>query len=416
MRYTVKSTTNRNFAQRALFEHANDGILLLKGSRFLKCNQRLQDILKRPEEQILGNTPWDISPPTQPDGSTSENRAHDFIHRGLTGERQLFEWVHTRGDSSLVSVEVSLSLITHTDPPLILCHVRDIRDRLRTEEALRSSEEHYRRVVEDQTDFIVRWLPDGTRIFVNDAYCRYFGQSREVLLGTNFLSLVAPEDRARAHRKIFRQTPENPIAYEELRAIRHDGASRWQRWLDRAFFNDNGDIVELQPVGRDIHDQKALQDALRASEEKYAKAFRSRPSAILISRVEDGTIVEANKGFERLTGYLKEDISGKSTINLGLWADLSSHGVVLDYEIEVRMKSGEIRDCLTSEEIVEVKGTPCIVTLTQDITEAKAANAALRHQANHDHLTGLPNRYLLTKKIEAAIAAPEAKKLASYSC
>lgn len=70
----------------------------------------------------------------------------------------------------------------------------------------------------------------------------------------------------------------------------------------------------------------------------------------------------------------------------------------------MRIKSGEIRDCLTSAEIIIVNGDPCIITHTHDITEAKAAAAALEYQATHDALTDLPNRILLRKEIEQAIS------------
>ena len=68
--------------------------------------------------------------------------------------------------------------------------IRDITDLKQAEEALRESEERYRNVIEDQTEFICRFLPDGTHIFVNEAYCRYFGLERDEILGHRF----RPED------------------------------------------------------------------------------------------------------------------------------------------------------------------------------------------------------------------------------
>jgi len=74
---------------------------------------------------------------------------------------------------------------------------------------LRESEERYRHVVEDQTEFICRFLPDGTHIFVNEAYCRYFGLNREDIIGTRFHPTIHPDDREDVARLIASLTPEH---------------------------------------------------------------------------------------------------------------------------------------------------------------------------------------------------------------
>jgi len=402
----------------SLFDLANDGIMLMRGPKFYHCNQRALDILRRPREQVIGHYPWDISPPVQLDGQSTKTKGRKFLELGYAGKRQIFEWVHSSEDGTPFTVEVSLSLIPDTDEPYLLRHLRDISVRLHTEEALRKSEARYRQVVEDQTDFIVRWLPDGTRTFINESYCRYFRKPRNELIGSSFFSEIDPAEHELIQTKILQLTPDNPVFVDEHRAISPDGQYRWHRWIDHAFFDDNGNITELQSVGRDVHDQKVLEEALRVSEEKYYKAFRSCPSAILLSRMEDGTIIEANRGFEKITGYLEEEIAGRRATEVGLWAEpdkraalikeLKEKGEVHDFEVKVQIKSGEFRDCVTSAEIIKIDGDPHIVTLTQDITETKVAHAALEHQANHDHLTGLPNRNLLKSKIDEAISAQNA--------
>ena len=69
----------------------------------------------------------------------------------------------------------------------------DITARKRTEEALRKSEARYRTLVESQVDLISRYLPDTTLTFVNDAYCRFFGKTREELIGQSYLFMITPE-------------------------------------------------------------------------------------------------------------------------------------------------------------------------------------------------------------------------------
>lgn len=76
---------------RILYQLSNDGIMLLQDEHFLDCNQRMLEIIGRSREEVIGLTPWDISPPDQPDGQDSVSKARDFMKRGLMGERQLFE-------------------------------------------------------------------------------------------------------------------------------------------------------------------------------------------------------------------------------------------------------------------------------------------------------------------------------------
>jgi PAS domain-containing protein len=88
--------------------------------------------------------------------------------------------------------------------------IPNIIERKRAEEALRESEARCRAVVEDQTEYIVRWLPDGTRTFTNKAYCKYFGLSSTASIGSSIYPVIREEDRDTVRRKIEKLTPNNP--------------------------------------------------------------------------------------------------------------------------------------------------------------------------------------------------------------
>ncbi|MEI6842873.1 MAG: PAS domain S-box protein, partial [Methanomicrobiales archaeon] len=155
------------------------------------------------------------------------------------------------------------SAIRWTDGSIVRIEIAtDITDRKRTEEALIVSEERYRNVIEDQTEFICRFLPDGTHIFVNDAYCRYFNKKREEIIGNRFRPILHPEDREIVAHHIASITPEHPVIDIDQRIIMPDGSTRWQRWSDRAIFDPDGRVVEYQSVGRDITEQKVAEEAL----------------------------------------------------------------------------------------------------------------------------------------------------------
>ena len=73
----------------------------------------------------------------------------------------------------------------------------------KNQKLLADSEKQYRNVVEDQTEFICRFRPDGTTVFVNDAYCRYFGLNRDEVLGHRFRPDIPREDRDRVNRSLL---------------------------------------------------------------------------------------------------------------------------------------------------------------------------------------------------------------------
>ena len=134
---------------------------------------------------------------------------------------------------------------------------RDITERKHAEEALRQSQNQYRTLIETQTEFIVRWRPDGTRTFANEAYCRYFGLTPEQALSNSFMPLIHEEDRQTVERKIhLLLSGASNIELGVHRVIKPDGTIGWQEWIDQAIRDENGKLIELQSVGRDITERR----------------------------------------------------------------------------------------------------------------------------------------------------------------
>ncbi|MEG3894496.1 MULTISPECIES: PAS domain S-box protein [unclassified Microcoleus] len=140
---------------------------------------------------------------------------------------------------------------------------KQVSDRQNAENALRESEARYRAIVEDQTELICRYLPDSRRTFVNQAYCRYFGVQPEDLLGNSFLPLILEEDRESFLEQYNLLSPDKPFFTSEHRVILPSGEIRTHQWIDRAIFDETGQIVEYQAVGRDVSDRTLAETALQ---------------------------------------------------------------------------------------------------------------------------------------------------------
>ena len=140
---------------------------------------------------------------------------------------------------------------------------KQVTDRQNAENALRQSEARYRAIVEDQSELICRYLPDGKITFVNQAYCRYFGVQPEDLLGNSFMPLIPEADRAIFEEQYTSLSLENPFFTCEHRVILPSGEIRIQHWIDRAIFDESEQIVEYQAAGRDVTDRRQAEIALQ---------------------------------------------------------------------------------------------------------------------------------------------------------
>ncbi len=149
------------------------------------------------------------------------------------------------------------------------------RVRERTEE-LRKSTERYRAVVENQTEFIVRWKSDGVRTFANEAYRRFYGLTPEQAASSSFIPLVAEEDRSAVEEKISRLLSGTVTSETDIhRVIKPDGTIGWQEWVDQAIHDEIGQIIEFQSVGRDITERKRAEDELQDAEIRYRTIVES---------------------------------------------------------------------------------------------------------------------------------------------
>ncbi len=183
----------------------------------------------------------------------------------------------------------------------------------RNQNLLQESENRYRNVVEDQTEYISRFLPDGTHVFVNGAYCRCFGKSREEITGRIFRPDIPEEDRNLVRQHFQSLTPDSPVATIAHRIIMPDGSMHWHRWSDRAIFGETGSIVEFQSVGRDITEQKMIEAALRESEGKYRDLVENANS-IILKWDKTGKITFFNEFARKFFGYSHEEIIGKPIV------------------------------------------------------------------------------------------------------
>jgi PAS domain S-box-containing protein len=253
----------------------------------------------------------------------------------------------------------------------------------------------YRLLVENQNELIVKVDARGRFLFVSPTYCKLFGMDPEQLIGKSYEPLIHPDD-LEITASAMKQLDHYPhTCYVEQRAQTVLGW-RWLAWSDKAVLDDNGRIIAVIGVGRDISEQKKIEKELIESELKFQKAFRNSPNLMSISRMSDGLILDVNDKFMGILHLSRDEIIGKTTVQLGLFNDMPRSGIekiikqkgrIEDIEFRITTRDNQKIEGLFSSEIIELNGEKCLVSSFNDISELKATQREL--DSYRVHLEGL---------------------------
>ncbi|MGO9566204.1 MAG: PAS domain S-box protein, partial [Desulfomonilaceae bacterium] len=271
-----------------------------------------------------------------------------------------------------------------TGEDLMTCE--DITDRILAEEALRQSEKKYKILVEESFDgiFVQKWTKI---VFTNSRLREMLGYEEGELEGQDHWLVYHHE-----YREITCQRAEARLRGEaappryEVRIQRKDGSS-FEAEINARAVEVAGE-PGIQVWIRDISERKQAENALRESEERFRAAFQTSPDPISISHLSDGVYVEVNDGFSELSGFTREEVIGKSSLEINIWHDpgdrdrlgtqLNERGYVTNFEAQFRLKDGRVRTGLMSARIMVLGGRPYILTITRDVEDWKKAEQALR--------------------------------------
>jgi PAS domain S-box-containing protein len=229
---------------------------------------------------------------------------------------------------------------------------RDVTDRKRAEAALRQSEALYRAVVDSQTELVCRFAPDCRITFVNETVCRSTGLGREELVGASFLPYIPEPDRSDLAARLAALSPQCPVLEDEHAALTLTGEPRRYHWVNRGVFDEQGRLVEIQAVGRDVTEQRRAEEALRESEARYRAVVESQ-TELICRFVPDSILTFVNDAYCRFFGKDREELIGRSFLPLipeedrveavRHFAPVSAARPVVDHEHQVVTPSGEVR-------------------------------------------------------------------------
>lgn len=244
---------------------------------------------------------------------------------------------------------------------------------------LRESEDRYRDLVEHSSDLLCTHDPLGILLSVNEPPLRILGYSREEMIGRHLREFVAPEAQASCDAYLA-EMQRDGFSKGILPVVTRSGEIRlWE--YNNSLRRDGVSSPVVRGLAHDVTEQKRAESALRRSEEKFAKAFRASPMEMVITTLAEGRFLEVNEAFERNTGYSRDEVLGRTAIELGMWpdpgsrsevvADVAKHGRILNREVQIRAKSGEVGTKLYSAELIQIGKERCLLAVSEDITRRK---------------------------------------------
>jgi PAS domain S-box-containing protein len=262
----------------------------------------------------------------------------------------------------------------------------EIQRRQKVEEELRESEGRYRDLVEHSEDLLGTHRLDGQILTINEAPCRRLGYTVEEVLHMKIEDLLAPRYK-KLYPEFVQRSLENGHATGLMVVVTRSGEERV--WDYTSTLRKDG-VVEpvIRGMAHDVTERYRAEQALCLSEAKFATAFRASPHAMTITSLKDGRFIDVNTSFERQSGYTREEVLGKSVLDIGLWADsedLASlmadslkRQKVTGRQVRLRTKAGRIVHAIYSVEVIHVNGEPCALAAGEDITERLEIERALR--------------------------------------
>jgi len=426
-------------ALRLVFEKSPDATVIIQDGLFIDCNPAAVQMFRAGwKDQLLFLSLSQVSPFVQPDGTSSAIKAKEMIAAALEQGNNRFEWLARRQDNSEFAVEILLTAVPFKDKQLLHTVWRDISRRKEVERELsqaREKDDAFRAGQGRILEMIARGakLPEVLARLVNLIEAQSDGMICSVLQlsedGKRIRSGAAPNlpeiyvkavngapigpKNGSCGTAMFRGQPvvvtdmlEDPLweDYRELAKL-----SGLRACWSTPIFSGAGKVLgsfamyyrqPQAPTGSEARltqaathiagiaiEHERSENELRASEERFAKAFNANPYPMSLARLDDGRVIEVNESLIDLSGYSRPELIERGLVEF-LWEMALSRpeliervrkqGVVRNLDARIRTRGGRLRLVLLSSLIVDIGGLRCLLSVANDITEWKRAEEQLR--------------------------------------
>ena len=350
----------------SMVENALDGINIIQNGNFKFMNRAFCDMIGYTFEELYQMNASDLL------AESDKERMMNQHYQRMAGKAlpgiDYVTLIHKNGN--MVDIEFTASSIIYQGENAFFISARDITERKRMQEKLEQSEQKYRNLVENAHDGIII-TQFGKFKFVNDAFCSMIEYSAEELIESNFLDVVADEDKQRLqeyHR--LRMSGDTHQMIYQARGISKTGRNIHFE-INTTYIDYNG-YPGTFIILRDHTAQKALEETLKASEKKYRKLFEAESDAIFLIEKGTGKILDANPAASQIYGYSHQEFLALKNVDISAEPDKSKEASDNEADfVPVRYhkrKDGSVFTVEISAGITELDNKKIHILTARDIT------------------------------------------------
>ncbi|HKV38711.1 MAG TPA: PAS domain S-box protein, partial [Blastocatellia bacterium] len=371
---------------RRLVELSPDAMLVHRNGKIIFANAASLSLFKASRvEDLVGRPVLDLVHPEDREAIWTKMSSFTPGEPPLRIERK-----YSTLEGQDLDLELVVSPLMYEGELALQAIYRDISERKKAEKKLRQSEANlaaaqriahlgsYEMDLAGGDEFAknpLRWSEENFRIFG-------YEPGKMEVSGITFLRTVHPEDKARMGEEIKKAISGGTSVTLEYRIIRPDGDVRFIRSQTNVVYDEKTNKpIRLVGTAQDITERKK-------ADERFHKAFNLSPEPMMIGTIIEGRYVDVNESFLRVTGYQREEVVGRTTLELNFFERpedrarmvelLKQYGSVRNVEFTFRTKTGELRTALNSAEVMELAGEKCIIATFKDVTEQKILETQLR--------------------------------------
>ncbi len=282
------------------------------------------------------------------------------------------EWGLTYWDWTLTPV-----LDSSGEVELMICSLNDVTNNVGTKERLVESKERYRTIFDTCLDGILLTNKDNTILSANPSACLMFGRTEEELCAVGMYEIVDLDSKVRSINREVEKTG----SYKGYMIFKRKDGTRFPAEVTSNLYKGYKGNILYSVFVRDITERKKTEEALRLSKDKFHKAFYHNQTMMAIRRFKDDVYIDVNDRYAEVMGYNREEMIGKSGLELKIWEDLKErqdmikqlveNGCVRNYEYKFRNKSGEIGYVVLTANFLDIDGEKCILTSLINISELR---------------------------------------------
>ncbi len=368
---------------RKLFELHSDAILMVdrRTGEILETNASALNLYGYSRTELLARPVYELS--AEPDTTRTALE---------TGQLHVSTRWHRKKDGRVFPVEISNSFFNWNKRQLLIAAIRDITERKFAEEALRESEGRLK-IAMDMAK-LVQWEYDVEtgQFHFDERFYSLYGTSTEneggplMSVGDYARKFLPQEESPLVAAEIGKALAANDPHYTsqvEHLIIRADGEERFISVRFMVVCDRTGRVVKMRGVNQDITERRKAELEIRESNERFRVAFETIPDYVSISTLDDGIFVDVNPGFTKTSGFTRDEVIGKSALDLNMWNApgdrqrlldiIREKGFVNNLENKYRHKDGRIIDVSMSGRIIKLNNKSYLFGFLKDITEHKKA-------------------------------------------